>query len=108
MRQVVLKEDAQDVVELMIESTRQVHMDETGQMDKARGGVRGKSKQRRQFLEAMRKSNKSQFTFSDLQATAEMLQLPLDGFKDFIDNLKETGEILRKHDGEVAYYILTS
>ena len=83
-------------------------MDETGSIDKARGGVRGKGKQIRQFLEAMRKSKMGQFTFSDLQVIAERLQLPLDGFKDFIDSLKESGEVLRKHDGEVAYYTLTS
>ena len=50
----MLREDAEDVVELMIESSRQVHTDEAGNLDKGRGGVGGKSKQKRLFIEAMR------------------------------------------------------
>ena len=38
LRDFVLKEDAKDVVELMRESVRQVHMDRSGRIDRARGG----------------------------------------------------------------------
>ncbi|KAL7547770.1 hypothetical protein ACHAWF_014508, partial [Thalassiosira exigua] len=55
LRPVVLREDAEDVVELMIESVRQVHTDGGGNIDKSRGGAGGKSKQHRNFVEAMRK-----------------------------------------------------
>lgn len=79
-------------------------MDETGQIDKGRGGVKGKGKQNRLFLEAMRKSGKGQFTFSDLQVIAEKVHHPLDGFRDFIDGLMESGEILKRHDGSSYIY----
>ena len=42
LREFVLKEDAEDVVELMRESVHQVHMDSNGILDKTRGGVIGK------------------------------------------------------------------
>ena len=99
----MLKEDAEDVVELMVESTRQVLMDGAGQIDKARGGVRGKSKNRRLFLEAIRKSG-IDHDYSSLQTIAEKIKLPLEGFKDFVDNLKEYAELLRRHDGVSKYY----
>jgi DNA helicase MCM8 len=106
LRPVVLREDAEDVVELMIESVKQVHMDEGGRIDKARGGVGGKGRQRRLFLEAMRNSGKGQFEFSDLQMIADNLNLRLDAFKEFVENLRETGDIQRKHDGSSVYYSL--
>jgi DNA replicative helicase MCM subunit Mcm2 (Cdc46/Mcm family) len=92
----VLKEDAEDVVELMQESMRQVHMDETGQIDVARGGVRGKSKKNRVFLDALRKKfNEEKFTFEDMMDIAEKGGINLDGFKDFVYGLQESGDILR-------------
>lgn len=99
LRQIVLKEDAEDVVELMQESMKQVHMDETGQIDKGRGGVRGKSKQNRLFLEAMSKSGRGRFTFIDLQAIAEKVQIDLNGFNDFVETLRSNGDILRTAEG---------
>lgn len=59
LRPYVLREDAEDVVELMIESVKQVHTDESGKIDKTRGGAGGKSKKRRIFLEAMINSGKT-------------------------------------------------
>ncbi len=59
LRPYVLREDAEDVVELMIESVKQVHTDECGKIDKTRGGAGGKSKKRRTFLEAMRNTGKT-------------------------------------------------
>lgn len=97
LRPCVLREDAEDVVELLIESVKQVHTDETGKVDKSRGGAGGKSKQRRNFLEAMRSSGQTQFGKSDLQRIAFQLTLPVGGFNDFIENLKDQGEILYKY-----------
>ena len=91
----------------MIESVRQVHTDEGGNIDKSRGGAGGKSKQRRSFLEAMRTSGRPQFDYSDLQRIADRLNLPVGGFKDFLDNLREQGEIAKKSiDGHTFYALL--
>lgn len=108
LRDAVLREDAEDVVELMIESAKQVHMDENGRIDKARGGVGGKSKQIRDFLDNMRQSGKSKFEFSELNAIAGKMNLPLGDFKDFIETLRGNGDIYRIHDGDVFYYSLAS
>lgn len=106
LRPYVLKEDAEDVVELMIESCKQVHMDESGRVDKARGGVGGKSKQRRDFLQAMRDSGQYEFLYSDLQRIADRLSLPVGGFKDFIEDIREAGEIQRTYNGSTTIYKL--
>ena len=108
LRPYVLREDAEDVVELMIESVKQVHTDEVGNIDKARGGAGGKSKQRRSFLEAMRNSGQAQFQYRDLQCIAERLSLPVGGFRDFIDNLREQGEIAKRSNDGLTIYTLLS
>jgi len=107
LRNLVLKEDAEDVVELMVESTTQVLMDETGHVDKGRGGVGGKSKQSRLFLTELQKSRENQFTYKDLMATADKLNLPLEGFKDFVDDLHEKGMLLRRNDMGMTFYSLS-
>ena len=106
LRPYVLREDAEDVVELMIESVKQVHMDEGGKIDKARGGAGGKSKQRRAFLDAMRSSGQNEFMFSDLQRVADRLSLPVGGFRDFVEDLRESGEIMKSNNGSSAVYKL--
>ena len=106
LRPYVLKEDAEDVVELMIESVKQVHTDEGGNIDKTRGGAGGKSKQRRLFLEAMRKSGQTHFEMNDLKRIAGRLNLPLDpSVHDFVQNLREQGELMAKrtNDGKTVY-----
>jgi DNA helicase MCM8 len=97
LRPLVLKEDAEDVVELMKESVKQVHTDKSGNVDKARGGAGGKGKKNRAFLAAMRASEQSEFSMYDLQGIADRVQLPLGGgsVKDFVDKLRDNGEILR-------------
>ena len=106
LRPYVLKEDAEDVVELMIESVKQVHMDESGKVDKARGGAGGKSKQRKAFLQAMRDSGQHEFVYSDLQRIADRLSLPVGGFKDFVEDIREAGEIQRTYNGSTSIYKL--
>ena len=61
----------------MIDSVRQVHTDECGNLDKSRGGVGGKNKHRRAFLEVMRSSGKYKFEMSELQGIADKVNLPL-------------------------------
>lgn len=90
----------------MIESVKQVHMDEGGKIDKARGGAGGKSKQRRAFLDAMRSSGQNEFMFSDLQRVADRLSLPVGGFRDFVEDLRESGEIMKSNNGSSAVYKL--
>ena len=92
----------------MIESVKQVHMDEGGKIDKARGGVGGKSKQRRTFLEEMRKSGKREFLFSDLQRIASIINLPLGGFRDFLDYLRGEGDLMMGSNGSSTFYTLIS
>lgn len=106
LRPYVLKEDAEDVVELMIESVKQVHTDEGGRVDKARGGAGGKSKQRKAFLQAMRDSGQHEFLYSDLQRIADRLNLPVGGFKDFVEDIREAGEIQRTYNGSTTIYKL--
>mmetsp|Transcript_9668 Transcript_9668/g.20401 ORF Transcript_9668/g.20401 Transcript_9668/m.20401 type:complete len:1027 (+) Transcript_9668:234-3314(+) len=108
LRPYVLREDAEDVVELMIESVKQVHTDESGKIDKTRGGAGGKSKKRRIFLEAMINSGKTSFELRDLQIIAEKLSFPISGFKDFIEDLREGGDIMRSNNGSTAIYTLSS
>ncbi len=107
LRSHVIREDAEDVIELMIESVRQVHTDEGGIIDKSRGGVSGKSKQLKTFLDAMRTSGKSQFTKADLQALADRLNLPIGGFDEFVEILRNRGDIARKaNDGSYFFTLL--
>ncbi|KAL7541492.1 hypothetical protein ACHAXR_011294 [Thalassiosira sp. AJA248-18] len=103
LRPMVLREDAEDVVELMMESVRQVHTGEGGIIDKSRGGAGGKSKNSRKFLEAMRNSGKFRFCKNDLQGIAGRVDLPVGGFEDFLENLRNKGDILKGSDG---YYTL--
>ena len=83
----------------MIESVKQVHTDECGNIDKARGGAGGKSKNRRDFLEAMRSSGRSEFELTDLQQIADRLNIGLGSFKDFVQGLRDNGEIMWKSSG---------
>jgi len=108
LRPYVTREDAEDVVELMIESVKQVHTDECGNIDKARGGAGGKSKNRRDFLEAMRASGQSKFDFTDLQRISTTVNLPLGGFKDFVEGLRLNGEIMRGWSDNKPIYTLVS
>lgn len=107
LRSHVIREDAEDVIELMVESVRQVHTDEGGKIDKSRGGAGGKSKQRRAFLEACSTAGKSHFSYNDLQGIAERLNLPIGGFSEFVETLREQGEIAKKSiDGRPVYSLL--
>lgn len=100
----MLKEDAEDVVELMLESAKQVLMDENGKIDKTRGGAGGRAKQTRNFLQALRDDSRSEFTKSDLQAIADRIGLPIGGFGDFLERLEN--DLLKRHNGDNYVYSL--
>ncbi len=108
LREFVLKEDAEDVVELMRDSVNQVHRDSNGALDRTRGGVVGKSKrkQKRAFVDALRRSGKHLFSKDDFRRVSAQLDLPLNDFWDFVNELRycDQPELALRQDG--LYYLL--
>jgi len=108
LREFVLKEDAEDVVELMRDSVNQVHMDSSGQLDRTRGGVVGKSKrkQKKAFMDSLRQSGQHSFSKDDFYRLSAQLDLPLHDFWGFIDELRwsDQPELRKGQDG--MYYLL--
>lgn len=107
LRDFVLKEDAKDVVELMRESVRQVHMDRSGRIDRARGGVGGKSKrkQKNDFMDALRNSGKLAFTKDDFYRISAQLDLPLGEFWNMIDELRNSDQPELRKDSDGMFCI---
>jgi len=111
LRDYVLKEDAQDVIELMSQSVNEVHTDEHGQLDKTRGGAGGKSKRKEKqaFLEELRRfseqENRSEFSMDDMRVVAEVVHCNLQGFKSMIEELRESGDLGRNPDGSYKFII---
>jgi DNA helicase MCM8 len=108
LREFVLKEDAEDVVELMRDSVNQVHMDSSGNLDRTRGGVIGKSKrmQKKVFMDVIRNSRQTCFSKDDFYRYSSQLDLPLNDFWVMIDELRysDPPELRKGPDG--MYYIL--
>lgn len=104
----MLKEDAEDVVELMRESVNQIHMDSNGVLDKTRGGVVGKSKrkQKKAFVDMLRRRQQSRFSKDDFYSVAQQLDFPLNDFWNLVDELRycDPPEIRKGSDG--MYYLL--
>jgi DNA replicative helicase MCM subunit Mcm2 (Cdc46/Mcm family) len=104
----VLKEDAEDVVELMRDSVNQVHMDSFGRLDRTRGGVGGKSKrkQKKEFMEHLRRLNQTTFSKEDFYRVSNHLNLPLNDFWSLVDELRfcDQPELKKGPDGK--YYLL--
>jgi DNA helicase MCM8 len=104
MRDYVLREDALDVIELMRHSVMEVHTDQHGDVDPRRGGAGGTSQKKliSQFLSALRRFkqqyNLSSFTMDDLRQVADQTNVPLTGFKDFIQKMRDNGDLLKKAD----------
>mmetsp|Transcript_7799 Transcript_7799/g.11626 ORF Transcript_7799/g.11626 Transcript_7799/m.11626 type:complete len:960 (-) Transcript_7799:245-3124(-) len=109
LRDFVLKEDAEDVKELMMESVNQVHMDEQGVVDRTRGGAGGKSKRKAKqlFMEQLRHYAKggqfSELTLDHLRIVANQVKLDVSDFKSFIEELRGNGELMKTSAG--AYII---
>lgn len=108
LREFVLKEDAEDVVELMRNSVDQVHMDSSGALDRTRGGVVGKSKrkQKKAFIDSLRRSGQLSFSKDDFYRISAQLDLPLNDFWQVVDELRysEQPELRKGQDG--LYYLL--
>uniref|UniRef100_A0A7S4QZQ7 MCM C-terminal AAA(+) ATPase domain-containing protein n=2 Tax=Ditylum brightwellii TaxID=49249 RepID=A0A7S4QZQ7_9STRA len=109
LRDFVLKEDAEDVKELMMESVNQVHMDEQGVVDRTRGGAGGKSKRKAKqlFMEQLRHYAKggqfSELTLDHLRIVANQVKLDVSDFRSFIEELRGNGELMKTSAG--AYII---
>ena len=103
-----MKEDAEDVVELMRESVNQVHMDSDGRLDKTRGGVVGKSKrkQKKAFIDMLRQQQQNQFSKDDFYRVAQTLDLPLNDFWTLVEELRycDQPEIRKGSNG--MWYLL--
>ena len=108
LREFVLKEDAEDVVEMMRESVNQVHMDSDGKLDRTRGGVVGmsKRKQKKAFIDALKYRQQHHFSKDDFYQVASQLNLPLNDFWAFVEELRncEQPELRKGCDG--MYYLL--
>ena len=107
LREFVLKEDAEDVIELMRDSVEQVHRDSSGQLDRTRGGVVGKSKrkQKNSFIDALKISNQTSFSKDDFYRVSARLDLPLNDFWNMVDELRycDQPELRKGKDGQ--YYL---
>ena len=108
LREFVLKEDAEDVVELMRESVHQVHMDSNGILDKTWGGVVGKSKrkQKKALIDALRLRCQSSFSKDDIQITASQLGFPLNDFWNLVDELRYCDPPELRKGGDGFFYLI--
>lgn len=108
LREFVLKEDAEDVVELMRDSVNQVHMDGSGRLDHTRGGVVGKSKrkQKKEFIDALRRSGQFAFSKDDFYRVSSQLNMPLNDFWTLIDELRFSEQPELRKGGDGMYYLL--
>jgi hypothetical protein len=99
----VLEEDALDVVELLRQSVEQVHMDEHGYVDRARGGAGGMSnrKKRKSFTDELHTlvGVGACCTLDDLRRVADRVQCSLSDFTTMIDDMRNNGVLLKKPDG---------
>jgi len=81
LRDFVLREDALDVVELMSQSVEQVHSDEGGVIDKARGGAGGRSnrKTKKAFIKELQRitGNGGECSLDDLVSGLQCLVVTL-------------------------------
>jgi DNA replicative helicase MCM subunit Mcm2 (Cdc46/Mcm family) len=104
----VLKEDAEDVVELMRESVNQVHMDSDGRLDKTRGGVVGKSKrkQKKAFIDTLRQQRQNSFSKDDFYRVAAQLDLPLNDFWTIVEELRYSDQPELRKGPDGMYYLL--
>ena len=112
LRDFVLKEDAEDVVELMRESVRQVHVtDAAGHIDKSRGGAGGTSnrKAKKAFEAELRRivsmKQDDRFYMDDVFAASKAANLGYDvNSKDLIDHLRDMGMVMQRTDGHGNKY----
>ena len=107
LREFVLKEDAEDVVELMRESVHQIHMDGNGLIDRTRGGIGGKSKRKlkKAFVDFLKRMPQKSFSRDDFHRVAAKLDLPLSDFWNLVDELRYCEQPELRKGGDGLYYI---
>ncbi len=105
LRPFVLKEDAEDVIELMKESVNQIHTDERG-IDRGRGGTGGVSRrnEKKKLVEVLREmvgnNNPPVFGVKELKKAADITKLSLTfRLQDLIQQLRDDNFILYNKDG---------
>ena len=103
LRDFCLKEDALDVVELMSRSVEQVHKDETGTLDRQRGGAGGTSKRKmkKAFINEIQRivGVGAECSMDDLRRIADRVQCGLGEFGDVVDDLRTSGILMKKANG---------
>ena len=109
LREFVLKEDAMDVVELLKRSVEQVHTDEYGIIDRARGGAAGQSnrKRRKEFTNEIYRiiGVGAECSLDDLRRVADRVECSLGEFSTMIDDMRNNGVLMKKPDGR--YQVLS-
>ena len=85
-----MKEDAEDVIELMRASVNQIHMRDDGYLDRSRGGASGRSKRKPKsiLLDALKKTDQNKFSFNDIESIATRCNLPSSDLKQMVDELR--------------------
>jgi len=103
LRDFVLKEDALDVVELMSTSVDQVHSNEMGVIDPARGGAAGQSnrKVKKAFVNELQRiiGVGAECSLDDLRRIADKVQCGLNDFRPMIEDLRNNGILMKKASG---------
>jgi DNA helicase MCM8 len=103
LRDFCLKEDALDVVELMSRSVDQVHTDESGLLDAARGGAGGVSKRKvkKLFVQQLQQivGVGAECAMDDLRKIADRVNCGLGDFEGVVEDLRNNGILLKKSTG---------
>ena len=105
LRPFVIREDALDVIDLMKHSVDQVHMDEYGNIDKARGGAGGRSKRKEKedFINGLKTYKERNgvmfFSLEELRKVANAKNVALSGFREMLDDLRNDGRLLHSSNG---------
>lgn len=103
LRDYVLEEDALDIVELMTQSVAQVHTDEKGSLDLARGGAGGKSnrKVKKAFIDELYNviCPGAECQMDDLRRIADKVNCGLQQFNTLIDTIRNEGIIMKTSSG---------
>ena len=100
LREVVTKQDADDVVEIMKESLFETYEDQYGNVDFTRSSGLSKTKKVHGFVAALQKvrsnTGDSVFTMEQLKKVAQDIKLNVVNLDDFVSNLNVQGYLLKK------------
>lgn len=110
LRDIATEEDAKEVVEIMQESMKHVLEDEAGQIDYRRSASgMSKSKQATTYIKALHRralqKQSNEFTGKELYTIGMEINLKVDNFDTFIQNLNQQNFLL--HKGGRRYQLQT-